>query len=327
VPAGHATASTALVPLPMWGSRLRSPVVRALVRAAPRVRRLSSWIRIPNRACANMPDLCSFSAPGTVVDRRPRGRCAATGRRGTTGDRSTRCGRSSPTPTLKHGGWDLERFWRLGEDEITRVMSTAATLGYPAGNDAALDFGCGVGRLTRAMARHFSHCTGVDVAETMIEQATRLNPGSASTFVVNETNDLARFEDSTFDFVYSALVLQHLPTVAVIRRFIAEFLRVLKPGGLLAFQLPTRMPPRSLRNRLRLRTRAYTALRAVGFDQRMLYERLKLVPVMQMQCIPEEAVLAYLRLLGAAVLEVQHGRFEVGEVESAIYFVTKSSGR
>jgi len=230
-------------------------------------------------------------------------------------------------PDLKHRRWDLERFWRLGEDEIARVMSTAATLGYPAGNDVALDFGCGVGRLTRAMARHFSHCTGVDVAETMIEQATRLNPGSASTFVVNETNDLARFEDSTFDFVYSALVLQHLPTVAVIRRFIAEFLRVLKPGGLLAFQLPTRMPPRSLRNRLRLRTRAYTALRAVGFDQRMLYERLKLVPVMQMQCIPEEAVLAYLRLLGAAVLEVQHGRFEVGEVESAIYFVTKSSGR
>jgi ubiquinone/menaquinone biosynthesis C-methylase UbiE len=185
-------------------------------------------------------------------------------------------------PDLKHGRWDLEQFWRLGEDEIARVMSTAATLGYPAGNDEALDFGCGVGRLTRAMTRHFSHCIGIDVAETMIEQATQLNHGSACTFAVNETNDLARFEDSTFDFVYSALVLQHLPTVAVIRRFIAEFLRVLKPGGLLAFQLPTRMPPRSLRNKLRLRTRAYVTLRAAGFNQRMLYERLKLVPAMQM---------------------------------------------
>jgi ubiquinone/menaquinone biosynthesis C-methylase UbiE len=202
-------------------------------------------------------------------------------------------------------------------------MSTAAALGYPAGNDTALDFGCGVGRLTRAMARHFSHCPGIDVAETMIEQATRLNPGSACTFLVNESDDLGRFEDSTFDFVYSALVLQHLPTVEVIRRFIAEFLRVLKPDGLLAF----RMPPRSLRNKLRLRTRADAALRAAGFDQRMLYERLNLVPVMQMQCIPEEGVLAYLHLLGAAVLEVQRGRFEVGEVESATYFVTKSSGR
>jgi ubiquinone/menaquinone biosynthesis C-methylase UbiE len=230
-------------------------------------------------------------------------------------------------PDLKHGQWDLEQFWRLGEDEIARVMSTAATLGYPAGNDAALDFGCGVGRLTRAMTRHFSHCIGIDVAETMIEQATQLNHGSACTFVVNETNDLARFEDSTFDFVYSALVLQHLPTVEVIRTFIAEFLRVLKPDGLLAFQLPTRMPPRTLRNKLRLRTRAYATLRAAGFDQRMLYERLKLVPVMQMHSIPEQDVLTHLRLLGAAVLEVQHGRFEVGEVDSATYFVTKSNGR
>jgi ubiquinone/menaquinone biosynthesis C-methylase UbiE len=177
------------------------------------------------------------------------------------------------------------------------------------------------------MAGHFSHCTGVDVAETMIEQARRLNHGSACTFVLNETNDLARFEDSTFDFVYSALVLQHLPTVEVIRAFIAEFLRVLNLRGLLAFQLPTRVPPRSLRNRLRLRTRAYTALRTVGFDQRRLYERLKLVPVMQMQCIPEQEVLTHLRLLGGAVLEVQHGRVEVGEVESATYFVTKSIGR
>jgi hypothetical protein len=101
----------------------------------------------------------------------------------------------------------------------------------------------------------------------------------------------------------------------------------LKPGGLLAFQLPTQVPPRSLRNKLRLRTRAYAALRAVGFDQRLLYERLRLVPVMQMQCIPEHGVLTHLRGLGAAVLEVQRGRFEVGEVESATYFVTKPISR
>ena len=98
--------------------------------------------------------------------------------------------------------------------------------------------------------------------------------------------------------------MQYLPTVEVMWRFIAEFLRVLKPDGLLAFQLPTRMPPPTLRNKLRLRTRVYAALRAVGFDQRMLYERLNLVPVMEMQGIPEEGVVAYLRLLGAAVLEV-----------------------
>jgi hypothetical protein len=87
------------------------------------------------------------------------------------------------------------------------------------------------------------------------------------------------------------------------------------------------MPLRTLGNKLRLRTRAYTALRAAGFDQRLLYERLNLVPIMQMHCIPEQGILTHLGLLGAAVLEVQHGRGRGRRVESATYFVTKSIGR
>jgi ubiquinone/menaquinone biosynthesis C-methylase UbiE len=230
-------------------------------------------------------------------------------------------------PRLQHGKWAIEEFWRLGEDEISRVMSTAAHLGLPATRNEVLDFGCGVGRLTRAMTRYFSHCTGVDVAETMIDHAERLNQGYPCRFLVNDTDDLAQFEDSSFDFVYTTLVLQHLPTVDLIRTFIAELLRVLKPdGGLLAFQLPTYVPPRSLRNRLRLRTRAFAALSALGLDKRVLYERFKLVPVMQMNFIPEEEVLTYLRSLGARVLEVQCAKFELGEVESATYFVSKPGG-
>ena len=203
-------------------------------------------------------------------------------------------------------------------------MSTAGHLGLPATRDEALDFGCGVGRLTRAMTRYFSHSTGVDVAESMIDQAARLNQGYPCRFLVNDTDNLAQFKDSVFDFVYTALVLQHLPTVDLIRTFIDEFLRVLKPdGGLLAFQLPTYVPPRSLRNRLRLRTRAFAALSALGLDKRVLYDRFKLVPVMQMNFIPKQEVLTYLGSLGASILEVQCGKFEFGEVASATYFVTK----
>jgi hypothetical protein len=38
-------------------------------------------------------------------------------------------------------------------------------------------------------------------------------------------------------------------------------------------------------------------------------------------------VLTYLRSLGVAVREVQHGRVEVGDVENATYLVTKSISR
>ena len=55
----------------------------------------------------------------------------------------------------------------------------------------------------------------------------------------------------------------------------------------------------------------------------MLYERFDLVPVMQMNFIPKDEVLTYLKSLGASILEVRCGKFDFGEVESATYFVTK----
>jgi hypothetical protein len=72
---------------------------------------------------------------------------------------------------------------------------------------------------------------------------------------------------------------------------------------------------------------ASTSLGFAGVSRLNATVPLRLVPVMQMQCIPEQGVLTHLRGLGAAVLEVQRGRFEVGEVESATYFVTKPISR
>jgi SAM-dependent methyltransferase len=228
------------------------------------------------------------------------------------------------TPEARDGKWDLEEFWRLGEAEMARVMDVAARLGYPAARREALDFGCGVGRLTRAMTRYFERCIGVYIAESMIEKAGRLNDGYPCRFLVNDLDNLSQFKASSFDLVYSSLVLQHLPSDTAIKAFIVEFLRVLRPeGALLAFQLPSYVPPRSLRNRLRLRTQAYAALRMLGIDRQVLYARLNLRPVMQMNFIPEEDVLAYVASLGAIVLEVRAEKFDSGDVDSRTYFLTK----
>ena len=50
--------------------------------------------------------------------------------------------------------------------------------------------------------------------------------------------DRITFSDSTFDLVYSRIVLQHMP-VELQGRFVAEFIRIIKPGGLAAFQTPS----------------------------------------------------------------------------------------
>lgn len=54
---------------------------------------------------------------------------------------------------------------------------------------------------------------------------------------LNTSAGLDAFADETFDFIYTAHVLQHMePRFA--RGYVREFVRVLRPGGVLVFQIP-----------------------------------------------------------------------------------------
>src|SRR5581483_12031301 len=59
--------------------------------------------------------------------------------------------------------WDLEDFLRTGQEEIAGLIESASHMGLPLQYRRAVDFGCGVGRLTRALRNHFSECHGVDI--------------------------------------------------------------------------------------------------------------------------------------------------------------------
>ena len=69
----------------------------------------------------------------------------------------------------------VEEFFRSGEEELRSVLNQAEAVGITIDRSRALDFGCGVGRLTQAMARHFAQCDGVDIAASMIASAQRHN--------------------------------------------------------------------------------------------------------------------------------------------------------
>ena len=138
------------------------------------------------------------------------------------------------------GGWDLDAFFASGEAEITSVMAEVDSLGLAFQRGRALDFGCGVGRLTRALGARFDEAHGVDIAPTMLDLARRLNEEHPNlVFHLNQQPDLGLFPTDHFDFVYSRIVLQHMaPEYAM--RYIEEFVRVVRPGGLVAFQIPSR---------------------------------------------------------------------------------------
>jgi SAM-dependent methyltransferase len=216
----------------------------------------------------------------------------------------------------RHGKWNLEEFFDTGAAEIARVMQHAEGLGLPRQKCAALDFGCGVGRLTRPLAQHFERCVGVDISDSMISQARELHrEWPTCDFVLNVTGDLRAFEDNSFDLVYSNIVLQHLPDVRLIEAYIAEFIRILTTGGLLVFQLPSHIP---WRNRLQLRRRVYRLLRMFGASNHYLLNSLELSP-MRMNFVPEPRVQQVVRAAGGEVLSVERGNDRI----YTVYYVSR----
>jgi SAM-dependent methyltransferase len=148
----------------------------------------------------------------------------------------------------RHGRWDPDEFLETGRREVDGVLDRVRAAGLDPGSAAALDFGCGAGRVTQALRRHFDRVVGVDVSGAMLEHARSLDVAGACEFIQLGGTDLAGQPDGTFDLAYSALVLQHIPTPAA-RRYLAELVRVVRPGGVVAVQVATR-PDRSLRGLL-----------------------------------------------------------------------------
>jgi 2-polyprenyl-3-methyl-5-hydroxy-6-metoxy-1,4-benzoquinol methylase len=143
-------------------------------------------------------------------------------------------------PAKKDIPWDSEKFFRSGVVEIEDMLHYAESFRPLREKKYALDFGCGVGRLTKALASHFDRVIGVDISPAMIQHARGYQgTGEHLEYLVNETGDLSQFAGCQFDFVYSSITLQHMPA-RFARQYIAEFLRVLNPHGLLLFQLPSR---------------------------------------------------------------------------------------
>jgi SAM-dependent methyltransferase len=139
----------------------------------------------------------------------------------------------------KGNKWDLGEFLEGGEREITEVMQYLSGLNVERARHRALDFGCGVGRLTQPLAIHFPNVVGIDIAPSMIARARALDRTCRCQFVLNERADLSLFRDGEFDFIYSNIVLQHMrPDYST--AYIREFCRVLAPGGVAVFQLPSK---------------------------------------------------------------------------------------
>jgi SAM-dependent methyltransferase len=201
------------------------------------------------------------------------------------------------TDGSKAGGqWNIAEFMATGDAEIETVMSHLAGIDcIPDGNGAALDFGCGVGRLTQPLARHFASCVGVDISQQMIQKAESLNRYAHCRYVANSDTRLP-FTDANFSFIYSNIALQHVPQ-RFARGYLREFVRVLAPGGVLVFGVQDSFAAQDVSSLL-IRVRHVLHIRS----------RIKVVlglgpGDMQMHCLPKRVVR---RALGTAeIVDIQ----------------------
>lgn len=142
-------------------------------------------------------------------------------------------------PDKKGGKWDRSDFFATGEKEIDDVFGMLKKLDVNLDFVTALDFGCGVGRLSRALATRFERVVGVDISSSMLREAIQANAEILNLkFQLVGGEVLDGIPDDSVEFIYSNIALQHSPA-EVQESAINDFFRVLVPGGVAVFQTPS----------------------------------------------------------------------------------------
>lgn len=95
---------------------------------------------------------------------------------------------------------------------------------------SALDVGCGVGLMQRAVAPAFGRSVGVDISGEALEEARRNCPSSD---IRAYDGKRLPFDDKSFDVTFAVNVMHHVPPEQW-PSFSAELLRVTKADGLVA---------------------------------------------------------------------------------------------
>jgi SAM-dependent methyltransferase len=227
-------------------------------------------------------------------------------------------------PAKQGNKWDLDEFFETGEREVDDVLAWVASLGMTLRRGRALDFGCGAGRISQALARHFEHVIGVDIAPSMIALANTHNrQGERCRYVLNESADLRQFPDASVDFLYSRLVLQHLrPTV--IKAYVAEFVRLLDAGGIAVFNVPASpLDAPVVGGTLKalapmVVVRLYRRLRLTLDDRRRF-------PNMEVNGVPPAQLVPLLTRSGSAVVRVDPDQTHGDAGPGFLYCVTKGT--
>ena len=134
--------------------------------------------------------------------------------------------------------WNESSFLQSGEDDYKHfVADVLERHQFSPEGKSMLELGCGAGRMTRSFAQRFDHVLACDVSEEMLERARSLHREISNiSWLQGNGADLTGIPNGSVDFVFSYLVLQHLPSDVLFHAYVCEILRVLASGGICLFQ-------------------------------------------------------------------------------------------
>jgi SAM-dependent methyltransferase len=140
--------------------------------------------------------------------------------------------------TVDYRDPDVDAFWSGGVEALDRILGA---LGVEVGRDErVVDIGCGVGRMTRALAERAERVVGIDVSSEMLALAREHNAALANAeWMHGDGTSLAPIADASVDGCFSHVVFQHIPDPEITLGYVHEMGRVLRPGGWAAFIVST----------------------------------------------------------------------------------------
>jgi SAM-dependent methyltransferase len=96
----------------------------------------------------------------------------------------------------------------------------------------ALDIGCGIGRVEKAIAGKLRRITGIDISAEMIAHARRRCVGLPNVcFLQTSGRDLSAFDGNTYDLVFAVDCFPYLVAAGTAARHVADAAQLLRPEG------------------------------------------------------------------------------------------------
>lgn len=121
-----------------------------------------------------------------------------------------------------------------GREDLARGMAITALPPHMGGT--VVEIGCGMGRMSAALAEHFDRVVGLDIAPRMVEEAKRRNSNPRVEFHLIEGGAIRPESVAECDAILSYEVLYYLPPEDL-ARYIRDAAGLLKSGGRFVFHI------------------------------------------------------------------------------------------